>query len=104
MTLLLRQLNIPKMYFVISGVQFAYDNRMLATKSNDETLKLWDMRSFKKPVNVAEGLFSRFDQTDVLFSPDDKLIVTPTSKEKNEVGGSWFSSTETLSRSRLRSQ
>jgi len=71
----------------ITGVQFAYDNRMLATKSNDETLKLWDMRSFKKPVNVAEGLFSRFDQTDVLFSPDDKLIVTPTSKEKNEVGG-----------------
>jgi len=71
----------------ITGVQFAYDNRMLATKSNDETLKLWDMRSFKKPVNVAEGLFSRFDQTDVLFSPDDQLIVTPTSKEKNEAGG-----------------
>ena len=29
----------------ITGVQFAYDNRMLATRSNDETLKLWDVRS-----------------------------------------------------------
>ena len=30
----------------ITGVQFAYDNRMLATRSNDETLKLWDIRWF----------------------------------------------------------
>jgi len=71
----------------ITGVQFAYDNRMLATRSNDETLKLWDIRNFKKPVHTAEGLFSRFDQTDVLFSPDDKLVVTCTSKEKTESGG-----------------
>ena len=28
----------------ITGVQVAYDNRMLATRSNDETLKLWDVR------------------------------------------------------------
>ena len=51
----------------VTGVQFAYDNRMLATRSNDETLKLWDIRSFKKPVHTADKLFSRFDQTDVLF-------------------------------------
>ena len=28
----------------ITGVAFAYDNRMLATRSNDESLKLWDLR------------------------------------------------------------
>ena len=44
-------------------------------------------RSFKKPVHSADGLFSRFDQTDVLFSPDDRLVVTCTSKEKGEAGG-----------------
>ena len=71
----------------IAGLAWAYDNRMLATRSNDESLKLWDVRSFKKPVHTAEGLFSRFDQTDVLFSPDDKLVVTCTSKEKGEAGG-----------------
>ena len=43
----------------ITGVQFGYDNRMLATRSNDSTLKLWDIRNFKKAVNVAEDLYSR---------------------------------------------
>eukprot|EP00092_Neocalanus_flemingeri_P015907 GFUD01017224.1.p1 GENE.GFUD01017224.1~~GFUD01017224.1.p1 ORF type:complete len:700 (-),score=251.17 GFUD01017224.1:58-2157(-) len=71
----------------ITGVQFGYDNRLLATRSNDETLKLWDLRSFKKPVNVATGLVSKFDQTDVLFSPDDRLVVTGTSMEKGDKGG-----------------
>lgn len=28
----------------ITGVAFAYDNRMLATRSNDGGLKLWDVR------------------------------------------------------------
>jgi len=73
--------------FEITGVQFGYDNRLLATRSNDETLKLWDIRSFKKPVNTATGLISKFDQTDVLFSPDDKLVVTGTSMEKGDKGG-----------------
>ena len=71
----------------ITGVQFGYDNRLLATRSNDETLKLWDVRSFKKPVNIATGLFSKFDQTDVLFSPDDRLVVTCTSMDKGDKGG-----------------
>jgi len=33
---------------------------MLATRGGDETLKLWDLRAFKKPVHVAEDLFSRY--------------------------------------------
>ena len=28
----------------ITGVAFAYDNRMLASRSNDGSLKLWDVR------------------------------------------------------------
>jgi len=71
----------------ITGVMFGYDNRMLATRGNDECLKLWDIRSFKAPVNTVSGLFSRFDQTDVLFSPDDRLVATGTSMEKGDKGG-----------------
>ena len=71
-----------------SSINFGYDNKYVATRnSGDETLKLWDVRSFKKSVNVASGLFSRFDFTDCCFSPDDKMIVTATSKEKGEVSG-----------------
>merc|ERR1712223_141931 len=72
----------------ISSITFGYDNRHIATRNiGDETLKLWDIRAFRKAVNVANGLYSRFDYTDCCFSPDDKMVVTATSKEKNEESG-----------------
>ena len=71
-----------------SSIVFGYDNRNIATRNiGDETLKLWDIRAFKKPINVAEGLYSRFDFTDCCFSPDDKMVVTATSKAKGEESG-----------------
>jgi WD40 repeat protein len=72
----------------ISCITFGYDNRHLATRNTgDETLKLWDIRAFKKAINVAENLYARFDFTDCCFSPDDKMIVTATSKGKGEESG-----------------
>ena len=52
-----------------SCITFGYDNRHIATRGGDDTLKLWDVRAFKKPINVANDLFSRFDMTDCCFSP-----------------------------------
>ena len=63
-----------------SCITFAYDNHHVATRGGDETLKLWDIRYFKKPVHVATGLFSRFDLTECCFSPDNRMLVTGTSK------------------------
>lgn len=72
----------------ISSITFGYDNRHIATRNiGDETLKLWDIRAFRKPINVANDLYSRFDYTDCCFSPDDKMVVTATSKGKNEESG-----------------
>ena len=59
-----------------SCIKFAYDNHHVATRGGDETLKLWDVRFFRSPLNVATGLYSRFDMTECYFSPDDKMIVT----------------------------
>jgi len=42
-----------------SSITFGYDNRHLATRGGDETLKLWDLRAFKKPIHTASGLFSK---------------------------------------------
>ena len=42
-----------------SCITFAYDNHHIATRGGDDTLKLWDIRYFKKPVKVASNLFSR---------------------------------------------
>ncbi|KAK5852079.1 hypothetical protein PBY51_023581 [Eleginops maclovinus] len=70
-----------------SCIAFSYDGVTLASRGGDDTLKLWDIRNFKKPVNVATGLTNYFTMTDCCFSPDDKLLVTGTSVKKDEGNG-----------------
>ena len=70
-----------------SSIVFGYDNRHVATRGGDDTLKLWDVRNFKKPVNVAQNLFSRFEMTECCFSPDDRMVVTGTSMDKGDNSG-----------------
>ncbi|XP_043189509.1 WD repeat-containing protein 70-like isoform X4 [Amphibalanus amphitrite] len=70
-----------------SSIVFSYDNVSVATRGGDETLKLWDVRQFRKPVHTAAGLFNKFPMTDCLFSPNDQLVVTGTSLERGETLG-----------------
>lgn len=67
----------------ISCITFSYLGSLLATRSCDETMKLWDMRQLKRPVNVFIDLFSRYDTTDCCFSPNDGLIMTGESLGRN---------------------
>lgn len=71
----------------ISSISFSYDNNYLASRGCDSTLKLWDLRNFKQPVNAAKDLFNRFSMTDCNFSPDDTYVFTGLSLEKNEKVG-----------------
>lgn len=68
----------------ISSIVFSYLGTVLATRCGDETMKLWDMRALKQPLHTFDGLFSRYDTTDATFSPDDSLIVTGESLEKEK--------------------
>ncbi|CAL1569391.1 unnamed protein product [Knipowitschia caucasica] len=70
-----------------SCITFSYDGVTLASRGGDDTLKTWDMRNFKKPLNVANGLTNYFSMTDCCFSPDDKLLITGTSVKKDEGNG-----------------
>ncbi|CAJ1070589.1 WD repeat-containing protein 70 [Xyrichtys novacula] len=70
-----------------SCLAFSYDSMTLASRGGDDTLKTWDIRNFRKPVNVATGLTNYFTMTDCCFSPDDKLLVTGTSVRKEEGKG-----------------
>ncbi|XDV54871.1 hypothetical protein PO909_023068 [Leuciscus waleckii] len=70
-----------------SCLSFSYDGVTLASRGGDDTLKTWDIRSFRKPLGQVTGLTSFFPMTDCCFSPDDKLLLTGTSVRKDEGNG-----------------
>ncbi|RVE46659.1 hypothetical protein evm_008671 [Chilo suppressalis] len=81
----------------ICSIAYSYLGSYLASRGNDDTLKLWDLRSFKKPVHVFSNLFSRYEQTDCSFSPDDTMVFTGVSLERGEeIGRLLFYNTKTF--------
>ncbi|KAJ8683567.1 hypothetical protein QAD02_019359 [Eretmocerus hayati] len=71
----------------VSSLSFSYLGQMMSSRSCDDTLKLWDLRSFKDPLFTAPNLFSRYDSTDCMFSPDDSIIVTGESLARGKSAG-----------------
>lgn len=66
----------------ISSISFTKDGRTLASRGCDGTVKLWDVRNFRKPLAERKGLLNSFAQTNVIFSPDDNFVLTGTSSER----------------------
>ena len=60
-------------------------NAVCAYIAGDDTLKLWDIRAMKRPINVAAGLESVYAVTSCVFSPDDQLVSTGTSVRRGQV-------------------
>ncbi|MCO5595048.1 hypothetical protein L7F22_049085 [Adiantum nelumboides] len=71
----------------VSGLKFASDGFTLISRSLDETLKVWDLRSTKAAVKVFSNLPNSYQQTNVALSPDEQLILTGTSVEKGGSAG-----------------
>lgn len=81
----------------ISSLSFSYLGHLLASRSCDDSIKLWDLRSFKTPLSEARNIFSRYDTTDCMFSPDDSMLVTGESLTKNtKLGRVLFFNTKTF--------
>jgi len=55
---------------------FSVDKQTVLTRGGDDTVKLWDLRAFKKPLAVHSGLTTLYPNTNAVFSPDNKYIIT----------------------------
>lgn len=70
-----------------SCISFSYDDKQFASRGGDDTLKLWDARTHKKPLFVMSDLPNRFAMTDCAFSPDDKILMTAASSTRENKDG-----------------
>ena len=57
---------------------------------------MWDSRKIRKPIAVAENLDNLYSETNVIFSPDDKWVVTGLPGRQGTKGCIVFLNSETL--------
>lgn len=65
-----------------TSLHYSHIGYNLVSRSCDDTLKLWDIRQLKKSLLEVNNLYTRYDTTDAIFSPNDRIIVTGTSVPK----------------------
>lgn len=68
------------------GLTWSLDNRTLLTRATDDTVKLWDIRNFKQPLLVKRDMPALAAETNAVFSPDEKVVVTGLASRKEGPG------------------
>ncbi|CAG8561842.1 15172_t:CDS:10 [Funneliformis caledonium] len=67
-----------------SSILWSRNNSTLVTRGGDDCVKVWDVRNFKSPVVQANQLTTYNTETNVIFSPDERMIITGTAVKKGE--------------------
>eukprot|EP00730_Choanoeca_flexa_P018636 TRINITY_DN9073_c0_g1_i1.p1 TRINITY_DN9073_c0_g1~~TRINITY_DN9073_c0_g1_i1.p1 ORF type:complete len:636 (+),score=134.05 TRINITY_DN9073_c0_g1_i1:136-1908(+) len=63
----------------VTCVAFARDSDRIVSRGTDGTVKMWTASKLKSPTLVAKDLPCFYNCTDVVWSPDEKFILTGTS-------------------------
>ena len=61
-----------------SDLDISADGRLVVTRGGDDTIKLWDTRKFKQPVNTVShtSTSSQYPSSTICFSPNSSNIIT----------------------------
>ncbi|GAA5988162.1 hypothetical protein JCM11641_003617 [Rhodosporidiobolus odoratus] len=65
-----------------SGLAWSPDGKRFATRGGDGTVKLWNPKSLKTPLASATSLPSLNQETNLIFSPSGRYILTGTAGSK----------------------
>ena len=70
----------------ISSIVFMENNRNFYSRSTDNTMKLWDIRKYNKPIKKWDDLPCNSYKTEICLSPEEDYVCTGTSvmKQKNK--------------------
>jgi WD repeat-containing protein 70 len=80
-----------------SGKVFSQDGTYLVTRGGDETVKLWDTRNFKAPIAGITDVENNHIETNIIYSPDQKYLLTGVSCPPDQQGYLLVLSATTLS-------
>ena len=61
-----------------SGLDISADGRLVVTRGGDDTIKLWDTRKFKTPVNTTSHIStsSQFPTSNIRFASNSTSVIT----------------------------
>ena len=72
----------------ISSIVFMENNKNFYSRATDNTMKLWDLRKYNKPIKIFNDLPCNNYKTEICLSPEEDYVLTGTSvikrKNKNE--------------------
>jgi len=71
----------------VTCVAYASSGRQVASRGNDDTVKVWDVRKTAQPLHAFTGVESLFQTSNVAFSPDGRILAAGTSVRKGKGTG-----------------
>jgi WD40 repeat protein len=57
----------------ITCLTFSRDGQTLLSRGMDDTVRIWDLRNFTKPLKTLGGLPCAYTTSKVVFSPDESV-------------------------------
>ncbi|PVV03976.1 hypothetical protein BB560_001530 [Smittium megazygosporum] len=69
---------------IIASLEVSQNGNLLLSKSEDRTVKVWDLRNLKDCLAASDPLYSFYPKSNACFSPTGKLVATSYGLSRNK--------------------